>query len=102
MHGRPEGYRDASPGARIWTWRAPRPAAVVPTRRDLLRDSAPREESGERRVGGVFRGVTGSSTVISQGGSWVFRVVRVGSIDGEVLLRRSDAFLTLVCVCPAS
>ena len=57
-HGRPEGYRDASPGARIWTWRAPRPAAVVPTRRDLLRDSAPRKESGERRVRGVFRGVT--------------------------------------------
>ena len=57
-HGRPEGYRDASPGARIWTWRAPRPAAVVPTRWDLLRDLAQREEPGERRVGGVFCGVT--------------------------------------------
>ena len=37
---------------------ASRPAAIVPTRRDLLRDSAPREESRERRVGGVFRRVT--------------------------------------------
>ena len=33
-------------------------AAIVPTRRDLLRHSAPREESGERRLGGVFCGVT--------------------------------------------
>ena len=50
-----QGYRDASPGARIWTWRAPRPAAIVPTRRHVLRDSTPREESRERRVGGVLR-----------------------------------------------
>ena len=64
-HGRPEGYRDASPGAPRWVGRAPRPAVTVPTRRDLLRHSAPREESGERRVGGVFRGVN-SSTVISK------------------------------------
>ena len=39
-------------------WRAPRPAAAVPTRRDLLRHSAPRKESRERRFRGVFRGVT--------------------------------------------